>query len=511
MEPVTSPLEAVDAAGAHRTALADAVVVAAWTDHHAEVFAFLVRTTRDPEVAEDLLQEAYLRLTREARAGRTPDNVRAWLYRVGANLAVSRGRRISAALRAVVRMGNAPGAGRNEDAPEAGFLQREGRAALLGVLADLDPGARAALLLSSEGFSGARDRRCDRPVRGRDPHPALSNPHAGPQPARVGGGRPMKPHDTFLELAAIAIDFPLAPADRGRLEQHLAGCPACVRGASAIRGDALAIGALPAVTLPDRRGAEILAAALHPGAIRHPFRLLVLAALLGLMLLGSLAVGAQLMRHPEEDLSVVLPVPTQSAMPDASASAMPDASASPSGVLAVTHGDETGGTWVELVTLKTGAVSTLGLGRDPAWFSDGRLVYACAKAQGENTTICMVDPTQELQPEIASGATQPVPAPDGSLDRGSPRDRSMLARPGSCGRMARTCTGSRRVPSCSGLPTASGSWASPNRRPSRWRSFAPTGAAAARRCLRPATTRPGRPPATGSPTWSSMGRGRSCA
>ena len=151
---MTSPLEAVDAAGAHRTALADAVVVAAWTDHHAEVFAFLVRTARDPEVAEDLLQEAYLRLTREVRAGRTPDNIRAWLYRVGANLAVSRGRRISAALRAVVRLGNAPAATRAEDAPEAGYLQREGRAALVGVLADLDPGARAALLLSSEGFSG---------------------------------------------------------------------------------------------------------------------------------------------------------------------------------------------------------------------------------------------------------------------------------------------------------------------------------------------------------------------
>ncbi len=42
-----------------------------------------------------------------------------------------------------------------EDTPEAGYLQREGRAALVGVLADLGPGARAALLLSSEGFSGA--------------------------------------------------------------------------------------------------------------------------------------------------------------------------------------------------------------------------------------------------------------------------------------------------------------------------------------------------------------------
>jgi RNA polymerase sigma-70 factor (ECF subfamily) len=155
VDPVTSPLEAVDAAGAHHTALADAVVVTAWADHHGEIFAFLVRTTRDPLVAEDLLQDAYLRLTTEVRADRTPDNIRAWLYRVGANLAVSRGRRISAALRSLVRLGTAESAARTEDAPEAGYLAREGRAALVGVLDDLDPSARAALLLSSEGFSGA--------------------------------------------------------------------------------------------------------------------------------------------------------------------------------------------------------------------------------------------------------------------------------------------------------------------------------------------------------------------
>ena len=129
----------------------------------------------------------------------------------------------------------------------------------------------------------------------------------------------MKPHDTFLELAAIAIDFPLAPAERGRLEQHLAGCAACGRTAHALRGDAMALSNLPPVTLPERRGAEILAAALHPHVVRNPVRLLVVAALLGLLLLGSLAVGSELLRRmDEDDLGVVLPVPSQAASPDAS-------------------------------------------------------------------------------------------------------------------------------------------------------------------------------------------------
>jgi RNA polymerase sigma-70 factor, ECF subfamily len=155
VDPVTSPLEAVDAASAHRAAQADAAVVAAWSAHHEEVFAFLVRTTRSPDVAEDLLQEAYLRLTTEIRAGRAPDNTRAWLYRVGANLAVSRGRRLAAAFRGIVKIRGTSAPSTTTLTPEASYLQREGRADLLAALADLGPDARAALLLSAEGFAGA--------------------------------------------------------------------------------------------------------------------------------------------------------------------------------------------------------------------------------------------------------------------------------------------------------------------------------------------------------------------
>ena len=154
MDPVIAPLEAVDAAGTSRAAIVDAAVVAAWADHHAEIYAFLVRTTRDPGVAEDLLQEAFLRLTREVRANRTPGNVRAWLYRVGANLAITRGRRITSAFHGIVRIATSPGADRTDDAPEVGYIAREGRAVLLDALAALRPDARAALLMSSEGFSG---------------------------------------------------------------------------------------------------------------------------------------------------------------------------------------------------------------------------------------------------------------------------------------------------------------------------------------------------------------------
>ena len=153
VDPAAFPPEAVDTSGAQATVLADAVVIAAWADHHEEIHAFLVRTTRDAEVAEDFLQESFLRLTREIRAGRPPDNVRAWLYRVAANLATSRARRIAASLRGFARIAVTPIVRRTEELPEARCLEREGRAALVAAVGELTPDARAALLLSSEGFS----------------------------------------------------------------------------------------------------------------------------------------------------------------------------------------------------------------------------------------------------------------------------------------------------------------------------------------------------------------------
>ncbi|HEY3333907.1 MAG TPA: sigma factor [Candidatus Limnocylindrales bacterium] len=156
---MTPHLEVVDAAGAHHTAAADSVVVAAWADYHQEVFAFLVRTARDVAVAEDLLQETFLRLTREARAGRTPDNVRAWLYRVGANLAVLRACRLDVSRRHLV----VPGHGRAEHARRAeggvgngGWVCRRGCGDLRVQPAAIPGGCTAIVLTSGDGLAWAQ-------------------------------------------------------------------------------------------------------------------------------------------------------------------------------------------------------------------------------------------------------------------------------------------------------------------------------------------------------------------
>ncbi len=69
----------------------------AYEQYREEIVRFLRVRTRDAEAAEDLTHETFLRLHREVIEGRGPTDPRAWLYRVAANLATSRGRRTAVA------------------------------------------------------------------------------------------------------------------------------------------------------------------------------------------------------------------------------------------------------------------------------------------------------------------------------------------------------------------------------------------------------------------------------
>ncbi|HEX5041235.1 MAG TPA: sigma factor, partial [Candidatus Limnocylindria bacterium] len=69
-----------------------ACVGAAYAEHAAALRTRLTGVTRDMAAADDMVQETYLRLLTEVAAGRRPVHLRAWLFRVGTNLAASRGR-----------------------------------------------------------------------------------------------------------------------------------------------------------------------------------------------------------------------------------------------------------------------------------------------------------------------------------------------------------------------------------------------------------------------------------
>ena len=134
-----------------RPSVGRSIVGVAFEAHQREIYSFALHGTRDPEAAQDVTQEAFLRLLREVDAGRTPDNIRAWLYRVASNLVMTRGRRATVAgrwLRAIARQEA------TNESPERITLRRESSDALEAALATLPHDTSVALLLAAQGFSG---------------------------------------------------------------------------------------------------------------------------------------------------------------------------------------------------------------------------------------------------------------------------------------------------------------------------------------------------------------------
>ena len=125
-------------------------VTAAYDQNQRRLTSFAYALTRDADVADDLVQESFLRLVKEHAAGRVPENVTAWLFRVCSNLAASRGRRTTVARRFLER----PPAQDVEVAAEMEILRNETSEALVAALGILPDDARTALVMAAHGFSG---------------------------------------------------------------------------------------------------------------------------------------------------------------------------------------------------------------------------------------------------------------------------------------------------------------------------------------------------------------------
>jgi RNA polymerase sigma-70 factor (ECF subfamily) len=140
-------------AGRPRVAAAatrETLVVQAFEAHQRELMSFAYAVTRDRNVAEDLVQETFLRLVREYAAGFEPDNTRAWLYRVCSNLAISRARRRSVVDR-LIRFGSSSG---SEPPADVDAMRHELSHEISRALTIVSPDARAALVMAAHGFSG---------------------------------------------------------------------------------------------------------------------------------------------------------------------------------------------------------------------------------------------------------------------------------------------------------------------------------------------------------------------
>lgn len=125
-------------------------VEAAYLEHQAALVRHLMTLTRDPEVAQDLAQDAFLRLSRAIEAGIAPDDAGAWLHRVAMNLATSRGRHLQVVDRRAAELPQPDTAADPGDIVVEGELAR----AVGAVLGELSRPEQDALLLAAQGYGG---------------------------------------------------------------------------------------------------------------------------------------------------------------------------------------------------------------------------------------------------------------------------------------------------------------------------------------------------------------------
>jgi len=116
--------------------------------HWPRLWNLLYRLTGDPDEAEDLCLECFMRLSQSLKRPDPPANVEGWLYRVGTNLGLN-------ALRAAKRRGQYEAAAEEPaaESPAAQTERREARHQVQIVLAEMDPGAAQLLFLHHAGFS----------------------------------------------------------------------------------------------------------------------------------------------------------------------------------------------------------------------------------------------------------------------------------------------------------------------------------------------------------------------
>jgi RNA polymerase sigma factor (sigma-70 family) len=121
----------------------------AYNTYRDRLFASVVRSTRDEELAEDIVQEAFLELVRAGQRGDLPDNELAWLHRVAANRVIDWSRKRAR------WAGHVPPSEDTEEAPEAAVLRREAHRELHAALDELPDDTRRALMLEGEGYQPA--------------------------------------------------------------------------------------------------------------------------------------------------------------------------------------------------------------------------------------------------------------------------------------------------------------------------------------------------------------------
>ena len=196
-------------------------VEALFAKHHDEIYAYLLRMLREPELAADLTQDAFIKAYKNYETLEKPENARAWLYQIAHRVALDEIRR-----RKIIRFFPWTGESRGS-APSAEHLvmdvhlssdMQRALARDPGTPAGRPPARRAPRPDRRRAGRGARGQPRRRP---RTPDPGPREPAPGARRRARGRGREPRP-SAPVRTRPSAADEPDAsppPAPRQRIRR----------------------------------------------------------------------------------------------------------------------------------------------------------------------------------------------------------------------------------------------------------------------------------------------------
>ena len=127
----------------------------AFDAHAASLHRFASRLTGDPDLAEDVVQDAFIRYSKAQDIG----NEKAWLFKVVSNLALN-ANRSDGRRRGLLRlMGHRQPMGELPAGPDEAYEKKELRALVHEALREMPERDRVLLLMREEGFTHAEIAR----------------------------------------------------------------------------------------------------------------------------------------------------------------------------------------------------------------------------------------------------------------------------------------------------------------------------------------------------------------
>jgi RNA polymerase sigma-70 factor (ECF subfamily) len=233
-----------------------------------QIYRFGMKMCRNPEDAQDILQETLFAAARTLRGFRGASSMSTWLYTIARSFCIKKRRRSVFTPEIISLEAEAPSALAAPDKapdPERSLADGEVRAALESAIASLEPGYREVLLLRDmEGLAAAEVAEVTRlsvaAVKSRL-HRARSAvrdrlaPLLTPGATQPGAGPGVCPD--VVDLLSRHLEAEIGRDTCAEMERHVAACPGCQAACESLKQTLRLCGSATTPEVPDALKASI--------------------------------------------------------------------------------------------------------------------------------------------------------------------------------------------------------------------------------------------------------------